>query len=221
MIYVKSLREQVYEFLRKELTEGKLIPGSSVNLTEISEQLGISKTPLRDALIQLEAEGFVTIAPRRGIYVNTLTSDEIRHIYEIVGALETTTLLAVFDRLDKSFTDRMRQLNAAIKDALEQRDYGTYYERNIDFHNTFLSLSDNEPLLRIVMTMKRRLYDFPRRGYIAEWEQSNCEDHAHLIAAIEKGDAHGAAVIWRDFHWSFAANEKYIREFYFRDSERD
>lgn len=55
----------------------------------------------------------------------------------------------------------MRQLNAAIKDALEQRDYGTYYERNIDFHNTFLSLSDNEPLLRIVMTMKRRLYDFP------------------------------------------------------------
>lgn len=66
MIYVKSLREQVYEFLRKELTEGKLIPGSSVNLTEISEQLGISKTPLRDALIQLEAEGFVTIAPGAG-----------------------------------------------------------------------------------------------------------------------------------------------------------
>jgi len=221
MIFAKSLREQVYEFLRKELTEGKLIPGSSVNLTELSEQLGISKTPLRDALIQLEAEGFVTIAPRRGIYVNTLTLDEIRHIYEIVGSLETTALLSVFDKLDKFHTDRMRQLNDAIKTALEQQDYGTYYERNIDFHNAFLELSDNEPLLRIVMTMKRRLYDFPRRGYISEWEQSNCEDHVHLIAAIEKGDADGAAVIWREVHWSFEANEKYIREFYFRDSARE
>ncbi len=221
MIYMKSLREQVYEFLRKELTEGKLLPGSSVNLTEISKHLGISKTPLRDALIQLESEGFVTISPRRGIYVNTLTLDEIRHIYEIVGSLETTALLSVFHKLDKSHTDRMKQLNLAIKNALDQQDYSTYYERNIDFHNVFLDLSDNEPLRRIVMTMKRRLYDFPRRGYIAEWEENNCEDHAHFVKAIEKGDADGAAGLWRDVHWSFEAYEKFIREFYFRDGDQE
>jgi DNA-binding GntR family transcriptional regulator len=220
MIFMKSLREQVYEFLRKELTEGKLLPGSSVNLTEISKQLGISKTPLRDALIQLESEGFVTISPRRGIYVNRLTIDEIRHIYEIVGSLEATALLSTFDRLDKSHTDRMRQLNVAIKNALDKRDYSTYYERNIDFHNVFLELSDNETLRRIVMTMKRRLYDFPRRGYIAEWEENNCEDHARLIEAIEMRDAEGAAGLWRGVHWSFESNEKFIREFYFRDGDQ-
>ena len=221
MIYVKSLREQVYEFLSKELAEGKLRPGSSVNLTEISKELGISKTPLRDALIQLESEGFVTISPRRGIYVNRLTLDEIRHIYEIVGSLETTALLSVFHKLDKSHMDRMKQLNVAIKTALDQEDYSTYYERNIEFHNVFLELSDNEPLLRIVATMKRRLYDFPRRVYIAEWEENNCEDHAHFIKAIEMGDAEGAVGVWRDVHWSFESYEKLIREFYFRDGDQE
>lgn len=219
MIYVKSLREQVYELLRKELTEGKLLPGSAVNLTEISAQLGISKTPLRDALIQLEVEGFVTISPRRGIYVNRLSIDEIRHIYEIVGSLETTVLISVFRRLDKSHTKRMKQLNVAIKQALDCKDYSTYYERNIEFHNVFLDLSDNQPLRNIVMTMKRRLYDFPRRGYIAEWEQHNCDDHAHFVKAIEKGDADGAAGLWKDVHWSFDVYERFIREFHFSDGE--
>ena len=71
MLNVKSLREQIYEYLREEMGSGKLISGSSINLTAISDELGVSKTPLRDALIQLEAEGFVSILPRRGIQLRS------------------------------------------------------------------------------------------------------------------------------------------------------
>jgi DNA-binding GntR family transcriptional regulator len=67
-----SLREQVYHFFRQQMQSGMLAPGASINLNEISKKLAISKTPLRDALIQLETEGFVTILPRRGIIVNKL-----------------------------------------------------------------------------------------------------------------------------------------------------
>ncbi len=60
-----SLSDQVYEYLRRQMNQGDLLPGSTINIAEIANQLGISKTPLRDALIHLELEGFVTIIPRR------------------------------------------------------------------------------------------------------------------------------------------------------------
>jgi DNA-binding GntR family transcriptional regulator len=62
--------------------------------------------------------------------------------------------------------------------------------------------------------MKQRLYDFPRRGYIKEWEQSNCRDHDRLIEALKTGDRDAAVRVWRDVHWSFEIQEKYIRRFY-------
>ncbi|MCP4151170.1 MAG: GntR family transcriptional regulator, partial [bacterium] len=77
ILNTKSLKEQIYEYLRKEITKRRLRPGSIINMDATSRKLGISKTPLRDALIQLEMEGFVTIAPRRGIFVNTLTIKDI------------------------------------------------------------------------------------------------------------------------------------------------
>jgi len=74
MLNTKSLREQVYEYLRDEINNRKLLPGTTINLNEISQQLGISKTPLRDAIIQLEIEGFVTILPRRGVTVKKINA---------------------------------------------------------------------------------------------------------------------------------------------------
>ena len=93
MLNTKSLREQVYEYLRDEIQNGNLLPGATINPNEISKQLGISKTPLRDAIIQLEIEGFVTILPRRGVTVKKLTLQEIKDSYEIVGALEASVIM--------------------------------------------------------------------------------------------------------------------------------
>lgn len=215
----KSLREQVYEFLREELHAGKLVPGSALNLTDISVELGVSKTPLRDALLQLHAEGFVTIAPRKGVYVNRLTLDDIRHGYEIVGALESAVLMSVFDRIEGYHLSKMKWINASLVTSLEREDSEGYYQGNIDFHHVFLDLSDNTELRRIITPIKQRLYDFPRRGYLKAWELSNCRDHDQLIEAIEKGDREAAVHVWRDVHWAYAVQEKFIRRFYFLENE--
>lgn len=215
MINPKSLREQVYEFLRQELSNGNLVPGSSINLSEISQQLGISKTPLRDALIQLEVEGFVTISPRRGFFVNRLSLDEVRHCYEIVGALETAVILSNFDRIDGNRIAKMKWLNVGLRTALERNDFEAYYELNLAFHGVFLELSDNVALRRMVEATKQRLYDFPRRGYIRTWELENCNEHERLIGALEKGDRDLVKTVWMEGHWSFSAQEKFIRRFYF------
>ncbi len=219
MINLKSLREQVYEFLRQELHSGNLVQGSYINLNKISLRLGISKTPLRDALLQLEVDGFVTIAPRSGIYVNRLTPVAIRHCYEMAGALETSVILSNFKRIDDDRIARMKWLNAELRNVIEREDFDTLYELNLDFHDVFMELSDNTALCRIVSIAKQRLYDFPRRGYIVKWELRNCEEHDQLIDAIERADLDRINSIWMEGHWGFSKQEKFIRQFYFPDLE--
>lgn len=219
IINQRSLREQVYDFLREELTQGKLIPGAAVNLNALSEELGISKTPLRDALLQLDTEGFVTISPRRGVFVNRLTLEDIRNCYEIIGALESTVILAVFESIQPRHIEKMQQLNKALRTSLKNEDFLSYYQQNVLFHDVFIELSQNQAIKRIIAPMKRRLYDFPRRGYIKEWEQRNCREHDQLIAAFETGGRAAAVRVWRDVHWSFEVQENYIRQFYFSETQ--
>ena len=215
---IRSLREQVYEFLRAEMQAGRLIPGSFIKLNRISERLGISKTPLRDALIQLECEGFATILPRRGVVVNKLTLDEIKNVLEIVGALESAVIVSVFDKIIPLHLEKMERLNAEMRtimldnkgNSFDQR----YYQLNIAFHDVFLNLSGNSSLKRIIIPIKQRLYDFPRLTYISEWELINCDEHNQLIQFIKAGKPKEAAILWRDNHWSFTCHERFIREFY-------
>jgi DNA-binding GntR family transcriptional regulator len=91
---VLSLREQVYTYLRQQMSLGILVPGSTINIGEIASQLGISKTPLRDALIHLEVEGFVTILPRRGFCVNVLVLRDVRNAYDAIGMVEASIVMS-------------------------------------------------------------------------------------------------------------------------------
>ncbi|MBT4512468.1 MAG: GntR family transcriptional regulator [Chloroflexi bacterium] len=220
LLDVVSLREQVYEYLRSEMHQRKLLPGSFIKINEISEKLGISTTPLRDAIIQLECEGFVTILPRRGVLVNKLSIQDVRNILEITGALESTVIQSVFDKFSPSHIAEMKRLNSEMILAINRDDFDTYYKLNITFHDVFLNLSENDTLKQIIMPLKQRLYDFPRRTYIKEWELINRQEHDQLVEHIEKGEREQAARLMRDSHWSFEAYETFIRRFYADSDER-
>jgi DNA-binding GntR family transcriptional regulator len=220
VLNLKPLRQQVYEYLRDEMNKSKLLPGETINLTQICRSLGISKTPLRDALIQLEAEGFVTILPRRSVKVNALTLPDVKCLYEIVGALEASVICSIFEKLDSSQILRMENLNSEMRAAINQEDFDTYYDKNLEFHDVYLKMSGNLILQNLVEVHKQRLYDFPRPSYIKEWELNNCDEHQQLINSIKKGDRNGAAGIIKDVHWSFEVQEKYIREFYSRVADQ-
>lgn len=218
VLQLRSLREQVYEYLRDAINRGELHAGSYLDQKQLSESLGISKTPLRDALIQLETEGFVSILPRRGVVVNELGLDDIRHIYEIVGALEGVALVSVAGLVGTAARQQMRALNAEMVAAVEAGDFDTYYSRNLAFHNVFLGLSKNTSLVRTVENLKHRLYDFPRRErFVAEWESSSTREHAAFLDLLERGDIRGAADYLRDVHWSFEVQEPFILRYYFPD----
>lgn len=217
LLNIKSLKEQVYEFLREAMRRGEILPGSVIDMEETSVRLGVSKTPLRDALLQLEMENFVTIMPRRKVVVNILRPEDIRNYYEIIGALEGAALLQVFDSLGEAEIETLDRLNLEMKAAIERDDFDGYYEKNLAFHNLFLSRCGNHDLLKIVNNLKRRLYDFPRqKGFVKEWEQASVGEHAAFVALIKAGKKAEASAHIRDVHWSYSIQEKYINAYYKR-----
>ena len=170
---------------------------------------------MRDALIQLEMEGFVKILPRRGVVVNWLTVQDIKDIYEILGALESMAIVSVSDKFGRPEAKKMQQLNIAMKKAIDHDDFNQFYERNLEFHNVYIDLSGNKALEKMTDVLKKRLYDFPRRsGFIKEWEVASIKEHQKLIELLSEGKFMDAAVHIRDVHWSFQVQEKYVRKYY-------
>lgn len=217
VLILKSLKEQVYEYLRGQLEKGEIRPGSALNIEETSRMLGVSRTPLRDALLQLEMEGFVSIFPRRGVVVNPLTLQDIKNSYEIIGALESTALLCAFEKIKNSHIKKMYSLNSEMHRAIAQDDFNRYYQKNIKFHNIFLDLCENRDLIKIVNSLKKRLYDFPRQeGFVKKWEESSISEHREFIQLIEQGNKEKAADYIRSVHWSFQVQEKFIRQYYLK-----
>jgi DNA-binding GntR family transcriptional regulator len=211
----KSLRQQVYEHLKAQLNSGALEAGRQLDLNRLAADLGTSRTPLREALLQLDHEGFVTIQPRRGVVVNALTLEEIRSIYEIVGALEAAALLSSAPALSGAVLDEMKVSNAAMREALDRDDFDAYYDHNLAFHDAFLDRCGNGRLVATVGLLKERLYDFPRRkGFVKAWEEASVLEHEALLARLAAGDVHGAADALRDVHWSYAVQEPFIRRYY-------
>lgn len=214
LIY-KSLKEQVYDFLREQLSKGSILPGSLINLEKTAKELGVSKTPLREALLQLEMEGFVRILPRRGVVVNVLTLKDIRNFYQIIGSLEASAVLASYPRLKFTHLNKMKDLNRKMKLAIEKDDFDAYYKKNLEFHNTYLNLCKNEHLVKIVNTLKKRLYDFPRqKGYLKEWEEASIKEHQEFVRLLEHDNPKLAAEFIRDVHWSFEVQKKFIVKYY-------
>jgi DNA-binding GntR family transcriptional regulator len=220
IINTKSLKEQVYEYLREQIHLQNIEPGSMINMDATSKKLGISKTPLRDALIQLEMEGFVTIVPRRGIFVNTLTLDDIKDFYQIIGALEQSALCNSKDKISPKDIEKMQKLNREMKKALDKNNFDIFYKKNLEFHNTYISLSQNLSLIQIVNNLKKRLYDFPRqKKWVKEWEESSIKEHQKIADLISEGKITEAADYIHNVHWSFSVQEKFIMRYYFPETK--
>jgi DNA-binding GntR family transcriptional regulator len=215
-LQTRSLREQVYEYLRDEMAQGGLQPGGFLDLNDLAQRLGISRTPLREALLQLESQGFITVLPRRGFRLNPLTLEDIRHYYEIIGALESAALKQAGRVLGAEDFTRMRSLDGAMAEAVAAGDFNRYYELNKAFHDIYLGRSDNKRLLAQVQLLKQRLYDWPRReAMLKVWEEHSVGEHEHFIQLLERGAIQEAASYLQDVHWSFQVQEPYIQAYYF------
>ena len=214
-INTKSLREQVYDYLREKINSGEIKGGDVINIDKMSQSLGVSRTPLRDALLMLEGDGFVEIKPRKGVVVKTLTLKDIKNYYQIIGALECSIVCEVGELLKFEDLDYMEKCNDSMRIALNRNDFDSYYDWNIKFHDTYLRLSENDLALKTINLAKQRLYDFPRKKtYVPDWEYSSLKEHEEIIDLLRKRKFTEAGLYIKDVHWSFEVQKKYILKYY-------
>jgi DNA-binding GntR family transcriptional regulator len=194
------LRSQVYEYLRHELKEGKLKPGIFVSINQIMKNLDLSRTPLRDALLQLQTEGFVTFLPQRGIRINKLSQQDIEDMYEMLGALDSRVLLSVFPRIGTPEIKKMKRLNQQMLGKISDFNFNRYWDLNTAFHNTYLNLSSNVPVLKQINIIRQRMFEFGKKDWSRKMREMNHAEHLTMIELFEKGRAIEAADYMRDVH---------------------
>jgi DNA-binding GntR family transcriptional regulator len=194
------LRTQVYEYLRNELKAENLKPGMFINMNQLMENLGISRTPLRDALLQLQTEGFVTFLPQRGVLINKLSQQDIENMYEMLGALDSRVLLAVFDQLGSAEIGQMKKINKEMYANMAEEKFYQYWNLNKAFHHVYLDLSSNAPLLHQLNIIRQRLFEFYKKDWGKTIREMNYTEHLEMIELIEKGQAVQAADFMRDVH---------------------
>lgn len=207
-----SLGTRVYEFLREQLRSEKLKPGTEIQTAELAKILGVSKTPLRDALIQLQSEGFLRILPQKGVIINSLDAKALQELIQVLGALESQALMLAFPKLGEREIAFMSEINGQLLDLLPKgaSAYLEYNKLNIAFHDVFLNVCGNKFIVDQIRLLKDRMYHFPDRDYGDRWRSVNVEEHQILIKSIIEGEALYAASFMRDVHWTFDLNKPVI-----------
>lgn len=209
-----SSREIVYEYIRRQMKEGNLLPGSVLDLKAISRKLGTSSTPLRDSIIRLEAEGYLTIYPRSKVVVNSLELEDFPFLYEIMGSLEYTVIASHMSCYTEEILARMRGYNEKMKIAIEKGDMSAYDTIHYAFHGIFFDVSPNIFAKRILTPIKDRLWDFPRKNFIRDWYIDAINEHELIIRAIENKCPEDLMHAIKELHWGFVYNEKFIKKVY-------
>jgi len=206
-----SLRKEIFDYLSKQIECGSLTPGSLINVRKLTETLNVSRTPLREALAQLEIQGLVSILPQRGVLINVLMYEDLLDLFEIIGALESQVILTVFDRITDKEIKQMVAYNRVMVETIKKRENRNFHETNILFHKVFLDLSVNRELTRYVSSLKLRLFGFALKSYRDRFKRAIVAEHDVFIALIKKGQRQSAADYLKDVHWRFNYPGNFIR----------
>jgi len=206
-----SLRKEIFDYLSNQIESGALIPGSLINVRRLTEKLNVSRTPLREALAQLEIQGLVSILPQRGVLINVLMYEDLLDLFEIIGALESQVVVKVFHRITGNEIKQMKRYNQTMKQAIDKGRNKTFHETNILFHKIFLDLSANRELTIYVSSLKLRLFGFALKSYRDRFKKAIVAEHAVFIDLLRESNPRAAADYLKDVHWKFNYPDNFIR----------
>ncbi|SHG10266.1 GntR family transcriptional regulator [Streptoalloteichus hindustanus] len=194
----EPLREAVYTRIAGMIARGELAPGCPVTEATLTRQLGVSRTPVREALLRLEAEGVLQSALARGFAVRPLDGREAAELYPILGTLEALAVReAELDSVD------LPTLTELAEDLARSEDPVRRWQLDTAFHDGLVDAAHNARLSALTRTLRTNLsrYELAYMREVSRRERSD-EQHRGILAAIRKGDREGAAQLvtanWAD-----------------------
>jgi DNA-binding GntR family transcriptional regulator len=187
------LHEQVALRLRQMLVEGEIPPGAKLNERELCEVLHISRTPLREAIKMLAAEGLVELLPNRGSVAVALDEDDVRHTFEVMAGLEAMSGQLAAERVTDAELAEIEALHFEMMAAYTRRDLSAYYRLNAAIHRAINAAARNPVLTATYTQVNARLQALRfRSNQDGEKWQRAVQEHEAMVAALKARD--GAAL---------------------------
>jgi len=187
----KSIVDNVTEFIRNSITEGKLNINERVSMRKIAEELGISRTPIREAIRRLETEGLIKLLPRKGFIVRTYKAKEIEEIYEVRRILEIKMIRTACEHADNKMIKKLKKINEKLSILFkeEKKDVLKIKKFNEDFHFLVYECSGNEVICEIVQNLWYKISDLFIQLFSTKEQGINThKEHEEIIDALEKKD---------------------------------
>jgi len=188
------MSEEAYDRIRDAIVTGELFPGERVKDTDLAERLGLSRTPIREALSRLAEAGLVEAKP--GVYtrITTLNSRDVARTLEILRALDDLSIRSAGPRLHKNDLDEMTQINAEFADAVKRNDAPAALDADDRFHNVLVTVADNPVLGHIMDQLHPQLHRVLYRKFVTLYGGGNTiRHHRNLIQILASGDIDAAA----------------------------
>jgi DNA-binding GntR family transcriptional regulator len=188
-----NLRETIYANLRDWIIQGVLQPEEKLKDDDLAKRLGVSRTPVREALMRLEDEGFIETSANRWTKVSSVTLEDARRIYPIVATLETLALEFAFKHLTREDFKEMRGANQQLQKALDAKKPVDAARADVAFHSVFIERSQNPELIHMLNELKHK-HERLEIAYFgdATLGKHSPKQHLQIVKALESSNLKGA-----------------------------
>lgn len=194
-----KLSYELKEKIEEAIATGIFPPGKKLDEIELAEMFGVSRTPIREALIQLSSIGLVEIRPRRGAIVTSIEPKKLYEMFEVMAELEAMCARLAARRITDEELEELKKTHRECKKKEVCENPDLYYHKNEEFHFALYKASHNEFLIEQTILLHKRLASYRRlqlrvRGRIS----ASLKEHEKIISAISKGDADLAEKLARE-----------------------
>ena len=183
------LRDVVFNTLRQAILRGELKPGERLMEIQLANKLGVSRTPIREAIRKLELEGLVLMIPRRGAVVAEITEKSLHDVLEVRGALEELAVDLACDRITEEDIERLREAAKEFEEVSKNDDVTALAEADVKFHDIIYLATENQRLIQLLYNLREQMYRY-RVEYLKRQEVhvTLFAEHEHIIECIVKHD---------------------------------
>ena len=194
----ERLGERVYRSIRDLIRSQAYPPGSKLNVERLCRDLGVSRTPVWDAMRRLESDGLVSTVPRHGVFVLNYGVEKIRDLFAVRGALEGLAARQAAQHLDGPARAELETVVARLRRTAREKDAEEYSRAAIAFHDGVLAASRNHVLGRLLENVYAQILVLRLRSlHLAERLESSMAEHAEIWAAVAAGDGARAEALSR------------------------
>ncbi len=192
------LREVVFHTLRDAILRGELEPGEHLMEVQLANKLGVSRTPIREAIRQLQTEGLVIMTPRKGAVVAEITREDLTDVLEVRITLEKMAVALACENINQDEIERLKKSQQELENMLGNDKLTDIANKDEEFHDIIYGASRNKRLIQILNNLREQLYRY-RIEYIKDEQKwvTLVEEHNLLIAAIENKDIEEAKNVIR------------------------